>query len=141
MNLGRMTMALSLVRYQAGSVRLACAGMPPPLLWRAASGQVEELELTGLPLGGLANSEYRSLERQLSQGDVLLLMSDGFPELANAEGEPLGYPAAKRIFAGLGSRAPQDILHGLEEAGAAWRVGRPLLDDVTFVVLQLRTRA
>jgi serine phosphatase RsbU (regulator of sigma subunit) len=140
MNLGRMTMALGLVRYREGRVLAASAGMPPPLVWRAATGEVEEIELTGLPLGGLANTDYQQAERALAQGDVLLMMSDGFPELANPRGEPLGYPAAKRIFQRLGARAPKDILHGLEEAGAEWRAGRPLLDDVTFVVVQLKGR-
>ena len=136
MNLGRMTMALTLVRYRGNRLAIACAGMPPPLVWRARSGEIEEIDLVGLPLGGLADSSYGQAEARLDQGDVLLLMSDGFPEMANAAGDPLGYPAARKTFQQLASRAPQDILHGLEEAGAQWRGSTALLDDVTFVVVR-----
>ena len=58
MNLRRMTMAVSLVRYAGGRLTISAAGMPPALVFRNQSGQVEEVTLEGLPLGGLAQARY-----------------------------------------------------------------------------------
>ena len=138
MNLGRMAMALTLARYCRGEMRMASAGMPPPLLWHARSAEVEEIDLSGLPLGGLAGTAYAQVSRHLEQGDLVLMMSDGFPELADPDGEPLGYPAAKEAFARLAPEAPADILAGLAAVASDWRGERALLDDITFVIVQVK---
>jgi len=139
MNLGRMAMALALVEIAGGRLRFSAAGMPPLLLARAG-GELVEAAVGGTPLGSLAGSRYDERELDLAPGDTLLLATDGFPELLDEAGEPLGYPRLQEIFAAAARKGqgPEAILADLAAAGEAWRGSRPQGDDVTFVVLQVR---
>ena len=67
------------------------AGAPLPR--RATAATVEEILLPGLPLGGLEEAEYSLRVKDFRAGDVLLLLSDGLPELVDPGGELLGYDA------------------------------------------------
>jgi serine phosphatase RsbU (regulator of sigma subunit) len=137
MELGRMAMGLTLARLEGTRLTIAAAGMPPALLFRSASGAVEEIVLQGMPLGGLA-FDYREMRLDVGPGDVLLLMSDGLPELQDGRGEPFGYPRVRSLFGELGARAPEEIIAGLTAAGRSWSEGEPPNDDVTFVAVRVR---
>jgi serine phosphatase RsbU (regulator of sigma subunit) len=137
MELERMAMGLAVVRLQDGALTLSSAGMPPVLVYRAGSGHAEEIILQGMPLGGFAQ-EYEDRRLDLSPGDVILMMTDGLPELANGEGDPLGYPKVRALFEELGSRTPGEIIAGLNHAAEAWAEGEPVKDDVTLVAMRVR---
>jgi serine phosphatase RsbU (regulator of sigma subunit) len=137
MELERMAMSLTLARMEGRTLTIAAAGMPPALLYRAATGEVEEIALEGMPLGGLAY-DYQELSLEVASGDTLLLMSDGLPELQDEQGEPFGYPRVRQSFQELGGKAPEDIIAGLGDAARAWTGGKPPNDDVTFVALRVR---
>jgi serine phosphatase RsbU (regulator of sigma subunit) len=140
MELGRMAMGLTLARLEGRTLTIAAAGMPPALLYRAGSKTVEEIALEGMPLGGLA-FDYREVRMDVGPGDVLLLMSDGLPELQDSpggHGEPFGYPRVRGVFEELGGRAPEDIIAGLTAAARSWTGGEPPNDDITFVAVRVR---
>ncbi len=137
MDLGRMAMALALVRLDGERMTVSSAGMPPILVRRAA-GEVEEIALQGLPLGGMAQASYQRHEARLASGDIVLLMSDGLPELPNAEGEPFGYGRVRRAVDECAGCSPQEIIARLAAAAESWAAGRPPADDVTFVVVKVR---
>ena len=137
MELGRMAMGLTLARLEGRNLTIAAAGMPPALLYRAGSGSVEEIALQGMPLGGLAY-DYREVRMEVRPGDVLLLMSDGLPELQDGCGEPFGYPRVRSVFAELGGRPPEEVIAGLTAAARSWTDGEPPNDDVTFVAVRVR---
>jgi len=140
MGLERSAMALALVRLlptEAGwRATLTSAGMPPVLLYRAATGVVEEIALPGMPLGGILGFPYQEVERTLEPGDTLLLMSDGFPEALNPDGHELGYGAAQEHFRAAAQDSAQEVVQALTAATEAWTAGAPLDDDVTFVVMR-----
>ena len=136
MELERMAMSLTLARVEGETLTLAAAGMPPALLYRAASREVEEIALEGMPLGGLAY-DYQEIRLPLSPGDTLLLMSDGLPELQDERGEPFGYVRVRQRFQELGGRHPEEVITGLGEAARIWTAGKPPNDDVTFVAVRL----
>ncbi|MCZ6727168.1 MAG: SpoIIE family protein phosphatase [Acidobacteria bacterium] len=139
MNLRRMNMAVSLVRYAQGRLTISAAGMPPALLYRDKTRQLEEVTLEGLPLGGLAQSTYRQWDTTLAAGDTLLLMTDGFPELLNGDDDPLGYPRVHDLFESCASRDPEEIISELSAAADQWTNGQPPADDITFVVMKARS--
>jgi serine phosphatase RsbU (regulator of sigma subunit) len=137
MDLGRMAMALILARLHGDRLTLSAAGMPPALLHRAAGGAVEELAVEGTPLGSL-DYAYRESEVAVASGDTLLLMSDGFPELLNDQGDPLGYPQARAAFEKAASGTPEEIIAALGKAAVGWAGEQPPNDDVTFVVVRVK---
>lgn len=138
MNLERMNMAVSVVRYAQGRLTISAAGMPPALLHRGDTGGLEEVVLEGLPLGALARSTYRQCETTLAAGDTLLLMTDGFPELLNGEHDSLGYPRVHSLFGSCAAGNPEEIISELSAAADKWTNGQPPADDITFVVMKAR---
>jgi serine phosphatase RsbU (regulator of sigma subunit) len=136
MELGRMAMGLAVVRLRKGALDLSSAGMPPVLVYRRESGRAEEIALQGMPLGGFAAS-YQERHLDLAPGDAILMMTDGLPELANGEGDPLGYPKVRALFEELGGGTPPEIIAGLNRAAEAWTGGQPPKDDVTLVAIRV----
>lgn len=139
MNLRQLYMALTLARYHDGHLQLATAGMPATLIWREATGKVERVVLKGMPLGSFPDFPYREESVPLEPGDAVLFMSDGFPELFNAEKEMLGYETAIDLFAEVADASPAEIIQRLVEYGQSWSGQRSPDDDVTFVVLKRRS--
>ena len=138
MDLGRMAMALSLARFDGRRMTVATAGMPPLLVHRAADGRVEEVAMNATPLGTLG-VEYAEREVPVDRGDTILLMSDGFPELQNGEGQQLGYTAAMQEFASAAIAPTADgVIAGLAAAAKRWHGDQPPNDDITFVVVRCR---
>lgn len=138
MKLRRMNVAMQLVRIERRSLRVAAAGMPPVLLFRAATGEVEEITIPGTPLGALAAFPYQELELTWDAGDTLLMMSDGLPETVNAAGKDFGYERVRRLFRELARSSLDDILKQLYSAAQAFADGEPQADDLTLVVMRAK---
>ena len=51
-----------------------------------------------MPLGTMKNFPYEVRETSIQQGDTIVLMSDGFPELMNSENEMFGYKRTRNLF-------------------------------------------
>jgi serine phosphatase RsbU (regulator of sigma subunit) len=138
LNLGALYMAMMLVRIKDRTMVASSAGMPSPLIYIAATGEVEDLTLKGMPLGGFLHFPYNQKERQLFPGDTIVLMSDGLPERFNDKMEIMDYDRIKEIIKDVGDKSPREIIDHLSKAGDTWANGRPQDDDVTFVILQVK---
>jgi serine phosphatase RsbU (regulator of sigma subunit) len=137
MDLGRMAMALSIARLDAGRLTVASAGMPPVLIHRASTGLVEEIVLEATPLGTLG-TDYKERSAAVAPRDTILFMSDGLPELTNAAGQQLGYPASAEAFGAAASAATaQEVLDSLVGIARKWHGDQPPNDDMTFVAVRL----
>lgn len=138
MNFRGLFMAMTLAKVNGHHLTLSIAGMPPALLYRARENRVEEVTLKGVPLGSMTNYQYRVAEMRLAPDDILVLMSDGFPERFNQQGEMLGYARASEVLRACPTCSSQEIIDRFLSLGEAWAEGRQQDDDVTFVVLKVR---
>ena len=138
MGLKKMYMALTLARFKNHEMQIAAAGMPFPLIYRALSGEVEEVQLKGMPLGGFTDFPYQELNIKLHKEDSVLFMSDGFEELFNRQNEMLGMEQVKSLFAEHAAKSPDEIIESLIQAGQEWADGRNQEDDITFVVIKAK---
>ncbi len=138
MNLGRRAMALVLARYHEGVLDLASAGMPPVLVSRFPSGEVEEIMSSGVPLGTMAHASYQGHRVRLDPGDAALLLSDGLPEMLDAGGEPVSYPAVAARWREVGQRPAAEAVAEFERWVEELSPGGVPADDVTFVVVRRR---
>ena len=139
MRLGNLYMALMLVTIKDRELTASAAGMPPVYIRRGKTGAVETLLMKGMPLGGPLFDNYQVRKAKLFPGDTVLLMSDGFPELFNDQKEMLDYPRVEAIFREAGEKSATGIVRHLCDAGIKWANGRPPDDDITFVVVKIRT--
>ena len=133
LNLPRMAMAVTLLHFQGDQVRLCNAGMPPVHHFGAA-GAVTGHRASGPPLGQLKAFSYAEASLTLAQGDGLLLCSDGFPECLDPEDRMLGYAGLTGLIQRHARQAPGAALDGLAGAAHAWAKGRPLADDMSFLI-------
>jgi serine phosphatase RsbU (regulator of sigma subunit) len=132
------TMALAIIRIQGARLEISGTAMPPLLLWRCVDRTIEELPLSGLPLGHRLVGEIPNRILDLAAGDALLVSTDGLAEALDPGGDTWGYERVARAFARTAAHGPEQALDKLLEAMEAFTESRPLLDDVTVVALQAR---
>jgi sigma-B regulation protein RsbU (phosphoserine phosphatase) len=120
----------------AGRLTYASAGHPPPLLWRGATGTIEELVHGGLVMGRLKRAAYTETAVPFGPGDRLLLFTDGIPEAANPRGEQLGEERLRAAFAGHAAEPAERIAEAVIAGVRAW-TGRSeaFEDDLTLVAV------
>ncbi len=136
MGLYRMAMALAVARLAGRTLTISSAGMPPVLHYRARERRVDEIELAGTPLGARAEFPYAERSVELAPGDALLFLSDGFPEMPDRNGEPLGYERVRELFGRAAEGGAEAAVAALRAAALDWTAGAPPCDDVTFLVLK-----
>ncbi|MFQ5630099.1 MAG: PP2C family protein-serine/threonine phosphatase, partial [bacterium] len=140
MGLKKMFMALTVAKFKNHQMQVAAAGMPFTLIYRSSTGRVEEVALKGMPLGGFTNFPYKDKKLNMSAGDTVLFMSDGFEEMFNEQDETLGEERVKVLFEETAASSPEEIIEHLKKAGEAWANGRAQEDDVTFVVVKIQIK-
>jgi hypothetical protein len=91
------------------------------------------------PDGWRGTGWFRQQELTLAADDVVVLMSNGLPERFNAEGEMLDDTRIRRTLAVIAHQPSEQIINELVRLGDEWGAGRPQDDDITFVVLKLRS--
>ena len=130
-----VAMALAVVDGGSRRLRVANAGVPQPYLLRG--GEVSNLDVSGLPLGGLEDSRYDQRELRLAPGDVVVFCSDGLEDCRNEAGETFG---AVRLPDDLRDAAPgtaQEIADALARACSRFAGPRgPVEDDRTVLVVK-----
>ncbi len=136
MNLRGLFMALTLIKLKDYNLSICAAGMPSTLVYHAADNTVEEISIRAVPLGSLTNFKYQKQELVLQKGDCVIVLSDGFPEMFNAENEILGFDKASEVLQKNAGLSAREIINHLIKTGENWANGRPQDDDVTFVVLK-----
>jgi serine phosphatase RsbU (regulator of sigma subunit) len=138
MELGRMAMSLLVARLEPRLMTIAAAGMPPALVHRARSGNVDEITFCATPLGTLG-TEYGEQSAALESGDTVLLLTDGFPELLDEAGQQFGYAAVTQAFADAAlADSAAEVIARINATARVWHGEQPPNDDVTFVVVRAR---
>lgn len=130
--------ALTLWRLEGLSLHLAHAGMPPPLLWRAATGLVEVLPLKAPPLGQLNRPLTASLTVDLAPGDLVVFTSDGLPECFSPGGTQLGYGTVPLLVREAAAQGPQAVVDHLSTVAFRHADGHPLDDDLSLFAFRIR---
>ena len=138
MDLPRMGMAMTLLRMKESTCRVSSAGMPPVLIYRASSREVEEIDVSGYPLGMSDKATYQEETFEVSSGDVILMMSDGLPERLNPQDEYFDYDRTKAVFAEAATGTPEELCDGMLQSAEEWADGRPQDDDITLVALKAK---
>ncbi|MBZ0179276.1 MAG: SpoIIE family protein phosphatase [Melioribacteraceae bacterium] len=138
MDMHLLTMCMTVLKIQQNKMRMSAAGMPPTLLFRNETKQLEEITIKGMPLGAVEKFPYSMRETELNVGDTIFLMSDGFPELFNEEKEMYGYERVQNEFQKVADRKPEEIINRLKSNASEWIGGGEPNDDITFVVIKVK---
>jgi serine phosphatase RsbU (regulator of sigma subunit)/anti-sigma regulatory factor (Ser/Thr protein kinase) len=113
----------------------ANAGHVPPLLYRAATGEVVWLGEGSLPLGIERETEYKIGRIELQPGDMLFLYTDGVTE-APRKGRPLGQGRLSDLMGEYGVGTPGELVQAIRRAVESW-VDEDLRDDLAMLSFQV----
>ncbi len=118
-------------------VTWASAGHEPALWYRAALGEMEQLESTGLPLGVLFEEEYaHGGTIELKVGDVLQIGTDGIMEARSPDEEMFGRDRLRDLIIRNRHKSAQEIYQAIVDAVDKFRGDGDQLDDITLIVIK-----
>ena len=129
---------MAAARFTDGGRRMtfAAAGQPPAIL--VSNGTVRLLESRTGILGSLADTAQPAPaeEVELSQGDRLVLYTDGLIEVFNTSEEMLGVEGLQRLVRQSVAQALPEMKEAILRGAAAWSHGAPA-DDVSLVIVEV----
>ncbi|TGL58337.1 SpoIIE family protein phosphatase [Leptospira sarikeiensis] len=111
------------------------SGGHPALLWKSKAG-VRLLERTGSLLGLNSKMEYTEEEHEYSEGDSILMLTDGIFEEFDSEHNPFGEERIEKIFRESNLEARELHAYILKEMKAHLGTKDPQ-DDITLISIQL----
>jgi serine phosphatase RsbU (regulator of sigma subunit) len=134
-----VTFAVAVVEPSSSNMKVLSAGHGPILWYRYATDQINVLEAQGIPLGMLPGAKYGcGTQVHLAPGDMLVLVTDGFYEWANPEGEEFGVPRLEAVIREFRDQQPDKLILKLREAVMNFCRGTEQQDDLTAVILRRR---
>lgn len=104
-----------------------------------ASGEVEMLGATGLPIGLLPKRTFESAAFQMNPGDLLLIYSDGVPESCQIDDTEFGMERVIEVLKLSQQDPPEQILDRLFSSIDTFVGDAPQHDDITAMVIQRRS--
>lgn len=118
-------------------LKVLSAGHGPILWYRYETDRVENLEAQGIPLGMIAGVHYdQGIEGCLGAGDILALITDGFYEWENPEGEEFGVARLEAVLRESRDIQAEEVIARLRSAVALFCKGTEQKDDLTAVILR-----
>jgi hypothetical protein len=118
-----------------GRADYALAGHLPILHFRAATRTLAKLPNVHPPFGVFAGRAFGHTQVVAAPGDLFVILTDGFTEVFNAEGEEFGDARIDRIVEDSCDRPLAEIY---DRILAAARAFGPQLDDQTLLLARVR---
>jgi serine phosphatase RsbU (regulator of sigma subunit)/protein-S-isoprenylcysteine O-methyltransferase Ste14 len=132
-----ITAAVALLDPKENRLSLYSAGHAPLFLYTATNDSIESIEADQPPLGISAfNGDSVARVIDLSPGDMLVLVTDGFFECANPAGEMLGAVRLSESICGKPLLGSAEMIGGLRQQVIEFSQGTAQADDITAVVIK-----
>jgi WD40 repeat protein/serine phosphatase RsbU (regulator of sigma subunit) len=141
-----VALAYGALDFGSYEMHLGNAGIPGPIIYRAAQRGCEEVVNPGIALGRFGDTSYRATTRSLNEGDVVVFFSDGLTEATNSKGDefselgPDGLSPLQKAIIRLADRSAPEIRDGLKVALDEFSGQEIPDDDVSIVVIKLNQK-
>jgi hypothetical protein len=127
-----MYVTAGVLRVSPGSLQFAGGGHPPLLLYRAATGRVEEVPSTGPAIALLDDFSCTTVDVPFARGDIALLLTDGILEAFDAAAREVGIEPVSRMLTAHASAPLPDLLARVTALATAGT----RLDDQTVLIVR-----
>lgn len=132
-----ITACLVLLDPKTGKLHYKSAGHGPLLHYQRVTDEVKVLPIHGVPLGVFDDFPYdEQTTIQLKHGDFLFLITDGFEEWANPDGDQFGTQRISQIIRTDRDLPASEMIQSLHESVLRHANGTTQLDDLTAVVIK-----
>ncbi|HPE36350.1 MAG TPA: PP2C family protein-serine/threonine phosphatase, partial [Spirochaetales bacterium] len=108
------------------------------LVYRRASDSIESLELKSVPIGVERTTEYGRKALRLSDGDIVVLYTDGIIEAMNEQGKQYGRRGLSQVVTRNRDLAPKEIVAKIKSDLSAFVGSVRQHDDQTVLVLKMK---
>ncbi len=135
-----ISMAYLILDHKNASVTLSRGGHDAPLLYRAATGEVEILKPPGMALGIDSGDVFDRVAADISvplePDDCLVLYTDGVTEALDANGDEFGRERMMRSLRASASEGAEEVIARLIGDVRNFVDGHPQHDDITLIVVR-----
>lgn len=128
-----ITLFYAIIDVEQGTLTYSNAGHNPPLLM-SQNGYTRALDIGGMVLGVMPKPDYEEETIILSQGDRLLLFTDGVIETTDMLGEEFGTDRLITILR-QNSSSPAKTIEAISKELSAFSSGTPQADDTTMIIV------
>ena len=118
------------------ALQVANSGLPKPLHFR--DGKVEEIQVTGLPIGLFPSAEYEERKLRGKPGDIFLFFTDGITDATSSTGTMFGRGRLEKVVRDNADKAADEIAQAIFDAVSRQAEGVATFDDQTIVVLKVK---
>ena len=118
------------------TLQVANSGLPRPLHLR--DGKLQEIQVTGLPVGLFSTATYEERNLRGKPGDVFLFISDGITDATSSEGNMFGRGRLEKVVLKNADRSADEIAQAIFSAVSEHAKGVETFDDQTIVVLKVK---
>jgi sigma-B regulation protein RsbU (phosphoserine phosphatase) len=128
-----VTYILGVIDLDTNRITIANAGHMSPLI-RRVNGEVDEIDdsTIGIPIGIMDEYPYEVIEREIGEGEMFVLITDGVDEAMDPDGE-LYTKERVREFVRTGSPDPEELGRALLSDVRRHANGRDQNDDITIM--------
>jgi serine phosphatase RsbU (regulator of sigma subunit) len=113
------------------SVKILSAGHGPILWYKNDEKTIANLEAQGIPLGMIAGVPYsKASEGSLAPGDMVVVVTDGFYEWENPEGEQFGVGRLKTVISDSYNCSAEEVIAKLRSSVESFCRGTKQQDDL-----------
>jgi sigma-B regulation protein RsbU (phosphoserine phosphatase) len=130
-----ITLIYGLLNTRTKRFKYASAGHEPVLVYRSRDRKVEVGTAVGMAAGVALGQEYMTSECTLSEGDVLVLYTDGLTDARSPDGEFLGIEGLSSMVSELGELSAGEFLEALMDRVRTY-TGGEFRDDVAVLVVR-----
>ena len=111
-------------------------GHPPGVMRRSRNGAIENLSVGGMPLGIIAADGYEAGKCRLTDGDTVVLVSDGVTEAFNREGAMFEEKRLVETVIASENLTASEILEKLVNEVDEFSEGCEQADDISVLVVR-----
>lgn len=135
-----MTLFFLVIDTLQGRLEWVRAGHDPAMIYTPGNDSFQELVGSGLALGVKADVCYEVDQlRGLSEGQIILLGTDGIWEAQNREGTRMGKDPVYEVIREHAAEGAPDILQAVFDRLETFQQGAKREDDITAVIVKIET--
>ena len=113
-------------------------GHNEPMLYRAATDSWEDLTAPGMALGFVRDYDFEVAGPVLlSEGDILVLYTDGVPEARNGSGEQYETDRFREVVRSRRTRPAEEIVDCVVREVEQFQASKDFDDDLTIIVVKV----
>jgi len=128
-----ITLVVAVIDTSLHQVTFVNAGHNPPLILRNGDIQQVPLDISGLPIGISATSEYAEYDCILEPGDLVLMYTDGLTECVNRKNEMYDLKRLKNLLVSQNGQSANQVGESLVADMKRFVGDRSFIDDICIV--------